>query len=61
MNDETFPVSIIFRRTQPGPTRCSWPTYWSRVFGLTLSGRGIDILFNIIVIVLIYLFPYMAS
>ena len=39
-------LGIIFHNMLPLPTRCLCPTYWSRVTGLILSGRGGSILFT---------------
>src|SRR5574344_432280 len=41
MKDEILPVSIMFRRIAPLPTRCSCPTYSSKLLGLIRSANGI--------------------
>ena len=41
MKDEIFPVSIMLRKIAPLPTRCSCPTYSSKLLGLMRSASGI--------------------
>ena len=45
MNEDRFPVCIMFHSTLPSPTRCFCPTYSSRSVGRILSGSGGSILF----------------